>query len=120
MHPRWELAVTTTMLPDAVVLQISLFILSYYHSPGMTLDTLLFPAAAQDIFPCPITPWDSAESIYMIPTMGSSPSFFLHTLVIQFPPWPETHFTCLWLNKKAVPRPCYHVTITQSSILFWW
>ena len=94
-------------------------ILSYYHSPGLTLDTLLFPAAAQEIFPCPITPWDSAESIYMIPTMGSSPSFFLHSLAIQFLPWPETHFTCLWLNKKAVPGPCYHLTVTQSSILFW-
>ena len=116
---RWELAVTSTMLPAAVVLQISLFIVSYYHSPGLTLDTLLSPAAAQDIFPCPITPWDSAESIYIIPTMGSSPSFFLRSLAIQFPPWPETHFTCLWLNKKAVSRPSYHLTITQSSILFW-
>ena len=81
---------------------------------------LLFPAAAQDIFPCPITPWDSAgDSIYMIPTMGSSPSFFLCSLAIPFLPWPETHFTCLWLNKKAVSRPCYHLTITQSSILSW-
>ena len=34
-------------------------------------------------------------------------------------PWPETHFTCLWLNKKAVSKPCYHLTITQSSALFW-
>ena len=87
--------------------------------PRVDPEHLLFPAAAQDIFPCPITPCDSAESIYMIPTMGSSPSFFLRSLAIQFPRWPETHFTCLWLNKKAVPRPCYHLTITQSSILFW-
>ena len=101
-----------------LLFSISLFLLSYYHSPGPTLDTLLFPAAAQDIFPCPITPWDSAESVYMIQTMGSSPSFFLRSLAIQFPSWPETHSTCLWLNKKAVPRPCYHLTITKSSILF--
>ena len=80
---------------------------------------LLFSVVAQDIFPCPITPWDSAETIYMTPTMGSSPSFILRSLAIQFPPWPKTHFTCLWLNKKAVPIPCYHLTITQSSILFW-
>ena len=73
---------------------------------------LFFPGAAQDIFVYPITPWDSAESIYMVPTMRSCPSFFLRSLAIQFPPWPETHFNCLWLNKKAVPRPCYHLTIT--------
>ena len=50
-HLRWKLAVLTTM-----PLGISFFVYSYHYSPGLTLDTLLFPAAAQDIFPCPIKP----------------------------------------------------------------
>ena len=76
---------------------------------------IALPSRCTRHFSLPITPWDSAESIYMIPTIGSSPSLFLRFLAIQFPPWPKTHFTCLWLNKKAVPRPCYHLTITQSN-----
>ena len=80
---------------------------------------IAFPSCCTRHFPLLIMPWDSAESIYMVPAMGSSPSFFLRSLAIQFPPWSETHFTCLWLNKKAILRPCYYRTITQSTILFW-
>ena len=73
----WELATTTTMLPINIVPQIWQFIEPYYDSPGLILDTFLFPVVVQDILLYPITPWDLAKSIQMIPTMGSSPSLFL-------------------------------------------
>ena len=87
--------------------------------PRADLGHIALPSRCTRHFPLPIMPWNSAESIYMVPTMGSSPSFCLCSLAIQFPPWSETHFTCLWPNKKAILRPCCHPTITQSSILFW-
>ena len=72
------------------------------------MDTFPFPVGAQDLFLCPTTPQDLAKSICMILTMGSSPSFFLPSLAVQFLPWHGTHFICLWLNKKTFPRSCHH------------
>ena len=40
---------------------------------------------------------------------GSNPSFFLHSLAIrQFPPWPETHFTCLQKGCSQTLLPSDH------------
>ena len=68
---------TTTMLSIIVVSIIWQLIWSHYHSPGLTLDIFPFAVDAQDAFPCPTTLQDLAESIYMIPTVESSPSFFI-------------------------------------------
>ena len=105
---QWESDITNTMLMTIDESQIWMLISFHYHSPGLTLDIFPFPVTAQDIFLCPTTPQDLPESIYMIPTVGSSPSFFLCSLAVWFLPWPDTHFNCLWFNKKtSQTRPCY-------------
>ena len=51
--PRWDFYVTTTI---NVMLQILHIFRCHHYSPGLTLDILPFPVAAQDIFLCPTTP----------------------------------------------------------------
>ena len=102
--PRWEPAVRTRCYRLLLCCHFDCL----FYPTTTALDTLLFPATAQEIFPCPITPWDSAESIYMIPTMGSSPSFFPRSLTIQLSPWPETYFTCLQRGCSQTLLPSDH------------
>ena len=86
----------------------------HYHIPGLTLDIFPFPVAAQNIFLCPTTHWDSAESLHRIPTMGSSPSFFLHSLTVQNSyPGPRPISPTYGLTTRLSPDA---VTITQSNI----
>ena len=66
---------------------------------------IALPSHCTRHFSSPIMPWHSAESIYMIPTMGSSPSFFLRSLAIQFPPWPKTISLAYGLTKSLFPDP---------------
>ena len=97
-------------LPNLTVIEY------HYHIPRLTLDIFLFPVAAQDIFLCPTTHGDSAESIHRIPTMGSSPSFFLHSLTVQNShPGPKPISPTYGLTTRLSPDP---VTITQSNIHF--
>ena len=96
---------------------ILMLIWSHYHSPGLTLDIFSIPVSAQDVFLSPTTPQDLAESIYTIPTVGSSPSFSL------FAPWlsnsyhsPTLISPAYGLEKRLFPD---RVGITQSNIHFW-
>ena len=75
-------------------------------------------SSTRHFFLCPTPPWDLAESIQMIPTMGSGPSFFLLFLDVKFPLWSKTHFTCLLLNNKnTIPRPCYHYPKQRTPLV---
>ena len=86
--------------------------------PQSNTDRGHFPLSSRckrDFFLGPTKPQDLAKSFYMIPTIASSPSLFLHSLDVRNP-GPRLISPALGLTRIFFPDL---VTSTKSSIHLW-